>query len=303
VLILSGYFDWNRRDHKYLLQWAGMLFDRTDLAPGDFEPCAEVSLFGGRDQVGETHKEKTVLKEQTGKLFEAKVVVIRNLNDYLMVTAWDVGTDGRGNHQHNDILSFELAMNGESFIIDPGCFNYTAYPELRNLFRSTSYHNTVRIDGKEINLFSDDILFRMKEKAKPKVIICDDSKELFVFEAEHYGYTRLPGPVIHRRRFTYDKGRRELQIIDDIRGKGNHTLESYFHLDSAVVPREEGSAIVLQKNGKSICIELQNGDGRFVIEKGWVSDSYLHKAESQILKLKKAFEGNILLHYRIYLAG
>jgi hypothetical protein len=299
VLILTDYFTWNKRDHGYLLRCGEILFDRIDLVPSTLEPCVELSLFGGKGQITAPHKKGAGRKEQVCKLFDAKVVVLRNQSDYLMVTAWGVGTDGIGNHQHNDILSFELAMNGESFFVDPGCFNYTAYPELRNLFRSTSYHNTVRIDGKEINPFSNDILFRMNEKAKPKVITYEDSKELFVFEAEHYGYTRLPGRVVHKRRFFYDKATRELQIIDAIDGEGRHTLESYFHLDKEVVPIGEGKRVALQKNNKSICIEVQNSHAVFEIEKGWISHSYLQKEESQILKLKLSFEKNITLHYRI----
>jgi uncharacterized heparinase superfamily protein len=72
-------------------------------------------------------------------------------------------------HKHNSRLSFELFAGDKSFIIDPGSYIYTADREMRNLFRSTRYHNTVVVDGKEQNRFNEDELFRMKQDAAVKM--------------------------------------------------------------------------------------------------------------------------------------
>ena len=299
VLILTDYFGWNRRDHSHLLHLGSVLFDRSDLTIKDCRPSIEQLLLMGGKPHG-LHKKRRIRKGQVAKLFDAKVAVLRNDNDYLMVTAWDVGTYGIGNHQHNDILSFELAIGGESFFVDPGCYNYTRFPQLRNLFRSTSYHNTVRIDGQEINPFSDNVLFRMSERAHPRVITFRDTKKFFVFEAEHSGYTRLPDSVLHKRMFRCIKAKREYQITDLIHGAGRHTLETYFHLDQSVIPTVEHTRVVLRKNRKRICIEIEGSHAAFEIEKGWLSPSYLQKVESRTLKLKMSFEKSISLQYRIY---
>jgi hypothetical protein len=72
---------------------------------------------------------------------------------------FDCGPVGAGNHGHLDLLSFEMAAYGHSLIVDPGRYTYHE-PEVaqtsacasdtnwRALFRGTSYHNTVLVDGK-----------------------------------------------------------------------------------------------------------------------------------------------------------
>ena len=58
-------------------------------------------------------------------------------------------------HIHNNCLGFELYAGDRAFIIDPGSYIYTADPVMRDLFRSTSMHNTAVIDGNEQNPFRD----------------------------------------------------------------------------------------------------------------------------------------------------
>ncbi|MFQ5628507.1 MAG: heparinase II/III family protein [bacterium] len=63
---------------------------------------------------------------------------------------FDCGPLGRGNHGHFDLLSFELYAYGRSLIVDPGRYTYDESGDFnwRVLFRGTSYHNTVTVDGK-----------------------------------------------------------------------------------------------------------------------------------------------------------
>ena len=61
---------------------------------------------------------------------------------------FDCGPLGEGNHGHFDALSFELAANGRSLVVDPGRFTYSEAGETnwRVHFRSTAAHNTVCVD-------------------------------------------------------------------------------------------------------------------------------------------------------------
>ncbi|MFQ5632796.1 MAG: alginate lyase family protein, partial [bacterium] len=63
---------------------------------------------------------------------------------------FDCGPLGRGNHGHFDLLSFEMYAYGKSLIVDPGRYTYDEFNGFnwRVLFRGTSYHNTVTVDGK-----------------------------------------------------------------------------------------------------------------------------------------------------------
>lgn len=301
VAIFNNYFDWDRRDHNYLIQIGSTLLKKRK----------DNITFSFQDIIGDNSVDtETVVIDNSitkgkdnnvAKLYEKPgVLIIKDELNYFFLSAWKVGTNGIGNHQHNDIFSFELAMNGDSFIVDPGCFNYTGFPDMRNLFRSTAYHNTIRVDGREINRYSKEKLFRMSEKAKPKILFFEENIKNVVFEAEHYGYNRLPKQITHKRKFVYHKKSKQFEIIDSLYGLGDHVLESYLHLDTNVVPILDENKAYLQKNKIKVCVELLNKELRFEIEKGFVSKSYFQKDESSILKLDLKFESKINICYKIY---
>ena len=72
---------------------------------------------------------------------------------HVFVDCGEVGMHGRGGHGHNDILSFELWLDGMNLVTDCGAYLYTASREWRNRFRSTAFHNVVQVDGEELNRF------------------------------------------------------------------------------------------------------------------------------------------------------
>jgi hypothetical protein len=114
------------------------------------------------------------------------------------VTAGRVGTNGLGNHKHNDLLAIDVHLEGEDVLVDAGTFVYSADPAARNAFRSTLMHNTVAIDGLEQN----DIpahLFALGRNATPALRAWEPGPDGGRVIVEHDGYARLPRPVIHRR--------------------------------------------------------------------------------------------------------
>jgi len=68
---------------------------------------------------------------------------------------FDCGPLGAGNHGHFDCLSFELAANGRSLVVDPGRYTYSEAGDInwRVRFRSTAAHNTVCVDGRDQTLY------------------------------------------------------------------------------------------------------------------------------------------------------
>lgn len=62
---------------------------------------------------------------------------------------------------------------------------------MRNLFRSTRYHNTVMVDGEEQNIFDKDNLFGMQLDAAVKVNRWLITENYDLLDAEHNGYARL----------------------------------------------------------------------------------------------------------------
>jgi uncharacterized heparinase superfamily protein len=85
--------------------------------------------------------------------------IMRHGDLYMIVDCVPADPKSPSGHKHNSRLSFELFACDKSFIIDPGTYIYTADKEMRNLFRSTKYHNTIVVDGEEQNRFEEDELF------------------------------------------------------------------------------------------------------------------------------------------------
>lgn len=84
---------------------------------------------------------------------EFGLYIFRSDELYLCVNLSDNGQKGNAGHAHNDKLSFELFIGGKCIFEDPGTYVYTPLPEMRDLFRSTQYHNTI-FCGEEQNRYN-----------------------------------------------------------------------------------------------------------------------------------------------------
>jgi uncharacterized heparinase superfamily protein len=113
---------------------------------------------------------------------------MRHGNLYMILDCVSADPKAPSGHKHNSRLSFELFAYDRSFIVDPGTYVYTADKEMRNLFRSTRYHNTVVVDGEEQNRFDEDELFTMKPDAAVRVNRWLVTETYDFLDAEHNGY-------------------------------------------------------------------------------------------------------------------
>lgn len=206
---------------------------------------------------------------------DAGIYVMRSERIYLVAACQPIGINGVGAHKHNDWLSFELCVDELPVIIDPGTFCYTGNMEMRRLFRSTKYHNTVVVDGEEQIEIHDSMFGLNNPYGEIRVLRWESESTHDLLEAEHTGYMRLAEPVIHRRRFLLNKTRNEVEITDTFIGDGEHSFEWYLHLDAGFGCRVEGNRTAISKIGKS-CLELTVSDFGLAphTTENWVSKSY-----------------------------
>jgi uncharacterized heparinase superfamily protein len=193
---------------------------------------------------------------------------------HVFISAATAGMYGLGSHSHNDLLSFEYSTGGFAWIVDPGSYIYTPDADARNLFRSTAYHNTVRIDGLEINPFPEGQLFQISDQARVNVYEWTTQPLRDVLDVEHTGYVRLTDPIRHRRRFELDKTSGTLSIRDSFEGSGTHNLEWFLHAAPSIEVRRAGSKLVLEKEGSRLLIEFQGAAIETETIDGWYSPSY-----------------------------
>ncbi len=222
-------------DMRYILAIGSVFFQESKWKISEFfqsnDDIKEIEiLFGKKGLQIWNSLEFNSIDEIKSKAFkDSGWYIIRNKRNYIIISCGPNGQNNKGGHAHNDKLSFELFFE-EDKIVDPGTYNYTSNKTERNKFRSTGFHNTVMIDGKEQNLIDNDRLFYLIDNSKAKCIKWKEGNDEVSFIGEHYGYNNLEEPVIHRRNFNYNKFKEKLIIIDEFFGKGYHTYEWNFNI-------------------------------------------------------------------------
>ena len=193
----------NILDHTYLFPLCCCIFQDPTFKFADIPYSEETLWLLGTDSLDyyNSVEANQMLQDIEPQGFsDSGIYVLRDKKNYCIVSCIQ---DGRG-HSHNDKLSFELNISGEDIIVDPGTYVYTPEYDMRNLFRSTSYHNTIVVDEEEINILPKS-LFQMRDQSKAKEIsfVIEDNVQKFV--GKHEGYSRLNQPVNHQRSIIYNK--------------------------------------------------------------------------------------------------
>jgi uncharacterized heparinase superfamily protein len=194
---------------------------------------------------------------------------------FLCFNASGPGIDGRGSHGHNDALSFEVAIGGRAFIIDPGTYVYSADLDRRHEFRSTAFHSTIEVDGTDQYTTLRDRPFVIGSEATPQMLMWETSVNLDRVSALHHGYKRLAFPVTHKRTITLNKVERAWVIDDELEGDGEHEFKIRFHFDAVLeITTSEGSVTARDPHGPSLTIIAETLQTPPALEEQAVSRDY-----------------------------
>ena len=210
----------------------------------------------------------------------------------LLVTANEIGTNGKGNHQHNDFLSFELYTKRSPFIVDRWSLCYTGDSEKRNQDRSSSYHNNIQIDGREIVPFNERRLFEMLGDIRVGVNHLSENADKWTVDIRHDGYKNLKtGRQIHRRIFEVLKNQNVIKIKDMLTGKGSHSATL-----SLLIPEkgwslhQDGNRLYFRNDYESFLIE--SSMGVFQVSSDFVSDNFLNPAPAYFCTVSTNYRDN-----------
>jgi hypothetical protein len=286
--ILSDYGHWNKLDHRYLLSIGASLFNRPDFIYKYPEFNEEAFWV-----LGENLKSFDDIKNYDieSKSFPISGYYIMRENDlYMIVDCSSPQVNSPMGHRHNSALNFELFAYGKSFIIDPGSYIYTADKKLRNLFRSTEYHNVVKVDQFQQNDYNENEIFSIGSDAKLTVNKWEITNNYDFLDAVHYGYSRIDNPVLHRRQIYFHKKKRYWLINDVLTGEGKHKFDLYFHFAPMKLEfyKEYPFAVKSDLEDENIIVvPLNKEELSAKIIDGWVSYSYGMKYKAPILKYSK----------------
>jgi len=216
--------------------------------------------------------------------------VIRNLEfrSTLVFDCGPLGPDYQPGHGHCDVLSYELSLHGQRVVVDTGVSTYEPGPE-RSYERSTSAHNTVRIDGEE----QAETWASFRVGRRPHVIqVRGGSNGAFHFvSGEHDGYRRVG--VVHARTILL-RAPDTWIVVDLLGGSGSHLVESFLHFHPSV--RVEAPAVILENSAglpvRHCTVEFADqsyvlatyGAGQFDLFKSWYAEQFGNRQASTALR-------------------
>jgi len=274
------------RDMTYLLGFGTLLFEDDNMRIYNQPTPAElVWLFGNP---GKERFEKLQGGMASHLLYRGPgssgIVVMRGNKDHLVFSAQPNGIRGVGSHTHNDKLSFTLTVGEEDFFIDPGSGFYTPHPEIRNRLRGTAAHNTLQIDREEQNRINPQALFALSNDAQVEIVTWDENSLIC---AQHYGYLRLPGHIIHKRAIKRIENPLKYIITDEVRGSGEHNLQWNFILAPGVSARNLDSPHWEFKGiSQTIRLTFENWRGKTTLDEAEYSPAYGIIEKTKALKFE-----------------
>jgi hypothetical protein len=156
------------------------------------------------------------------------VIQSRESRSTLIFDCGPLGPDYQPGHGHCDVLSYELSLQSRRVVVDTGVSTYESCTE-RRYERSTAAHNTLRIDGEEqAEIWAS---FRVGRRPRVGRVEGGEIKEFHFVRGVHYAYK--PRAVIHSRMIVLTP-RKCWVVIDLLKGKGKHLVESFIHFHPAV---------------------------------------------------------------------
>jgi uncharacterized heparinase superfamily protein len=289
-------------DHRYLLAIAAVLFRRVDFGLAAGAHWHEAFWMWGERALRfkeELDRASWPPPRPRSRAFaDGGLYFMRDADAYVAVDAGPSGQIGHGGHAHNDTLSFEFHALGQSWVVDPGSYVYTADYGARHRYRSSSYHNIVVIDDQEINRIDERLLFRLSNDARPAVHAWDISEERDVLVAGHDGYRRLTPPASCRRAWWLDKQERGLLVCDEVEAEGLHRFAAHLHLMPSAVALDGHLAWVAPPAGEArlaVCVVAAPASSRLSSHPSSISRSYGRHTPAPVLRVSGEFHDRLVL--------
>ncbi|MBV9544166.1 MAG: alginate lyase family protein, partial [Chloroflexi bacterium] len=291
---LAGLDDEPVGSHRRHLAVGGAMYGRGDWLAAAGEAVETAVWLCGSDVLDEA---RTPVEVKSAAFPVAGFYVMRAPDITMVIDAAEVGMRGIGGHGHNDVLSFDLWAAGAPVLVDSGTYTYSADAAARQLMRSTSAHNSLRVDREETSrLGTGRWLWRIENDARPTIQRWSSDDEFDVLDASQDGYRRLPQPVTHRRRIVFDKRRRVWCIDDVVEGSGAHLVELFFH--PAVPVQCDGNGVRLHAPRADVWL-FGPAETEFRTEPGWISRGYGQRESATVLVYSK--HGPVPLQLRTWI--
>jgi uncharacterized heparinase superfamily protein len=211
----------------------------------------------------------------------------------------DCGIHGfmNGGHAHADALNFILSFGGEPIFVDSGTYNYTSDLAARQLFRSTSAHNCLTVNGESSSIPGG--AFSWQSAANARLLEWREDDDSVFFRGTHNGFARF-GVGYEREVLLTKHG--AINLTDSIKSVELNSYELNFILAPNVEAEinDESVTVFYKKNRNRVLLSIYtkliaeqiDSEGVWRIENSWVSPCYGARVESKKLVFTAQIKGN-----------
>lgn len=289
-------------DFRPALALGATLFNRGDLKFAAKEASAEILWLLGVEGLEKFDALEAVEPQETSKAFAASGFFTTRDSwerdaDFLLIDCGEHGFLNCG-HAHADALSFVLSVNGEPVFVDSGTYNYTSDLEARRLFRSTSAHNCLTVNGESSSVPGG--AFSWKAIANARLLDWREDESEIYFRGMHDGFERFG--VGYEREILFRK-RDSIRLIDSIKCCQSNAYELNFILAPHLAAEVKAGAVEIfgKKNRAKILLNIYTetvaenagGNGTWKIENCLISLRYGARVESTKLTFSAQSSGNV----------
>ena len=185
-------------------------------------------------------------------------------------------------HAQPDFGTFELWYNGKCLFQDSGSYVYEGKdPEImtwRNWFRATCHHNTLTMDGKDV------------DKVPSETLLWQPEGDVQILVTEHPSYSGL----IHRRSIFFVGGE-YFVIVDEASGQKKGWVNLNWQMPKGKIPNSrEDMTFYSEFDGDSNFMFRCFGPDSMTMKKdeGWQSPSYMKKVKRMFVSFNVKKAGN-----------
>ncbi len=194
---------------------------------------------------------------------------------FVLADAGPLGFLSIAAHGHADALSFTMSISGNPIIVDPGTYAYNLEPEMRSLFRGTSSHNTLTINGCDQSKQGGPQMWTKKAVVTVNDWSLEKNEKRLI--ASHNGYL----PNMHNRNFRMLEN--HLIIEDTIKANEKVDLVWSFHLHPSCKVLQSGNTVKIIRDMVKIEFVVDS-ICKVRVEKGKYSSSYSNIEDCEVLR-------------------
>ena len=222
--------------------------------------------------------------------------------DKFIIDCGDISPSYQPGHTHCDFLSYELVLDDQLVVVDSGVYEY-AEGEMRQYVRSTKAHNTVSVDGDEQSeIWAAFRVARRAIKTHAEIML---SSEGAIFRGGYQGFYNVKGKAKHSREVeilldSTQKSISKIQIQDKIECRGEHSIESFIHLNPAISCDDQGDGrIALMMHGELVANVIIEKNCDYTISGSYYCPEFGKKLDNCVIFLKKQGIDTISTGYEI----